>query len=149
MNPLSELFNPCKFLATVHANVEYLKIKVDGSKNLLSTQNQQTKELKNLVQENLEQFINCIDCISDSFVSDFKQKRRETSSYDEKMKDCYRKAKNLFHPLIERREVGERIRSSLLVISKLNLILSIPSCIKEEIARVGSVLGFFIVIQLQ
>jgi len=137
ISPLTEEFNPCKYLAMVHGALPFSNLSTTGTKNLARTIEEQKEELKELVRDNLEKFISCIDTVNDTFsTSDFKQRTKDLIVFDGTLKESQRKAKTLFSPLIERKETGEKIRSALLVISKMKLMLAIPSLIKEYMQTV-------------
>jgi len=128
-------FNPIKFLNEVHKGTSYRDLE-NGSVNLRNLVEQRTEILKNLVKNYFEQFVNSKSTI-DSFYLDIKEQKRNSSEdpatkqFNTKLTSVIDMAKDLYGPILDRRNKAEKIRITLNILERWKFFFDLPRKLQE------------------
>jgi len=135
LNISKKEFNPLLFLKEVHKGTSYRDLE-NGSVNLRNLVEQRTEILKNLVKNYFEQFINSKSTI-DSFYLDIKKKRNNeseeqtTNQFNTKLTSVIDMAKDLYGPILDRRNRAEKIRITLNILERWKFFFDLPRKLQE------------------
>jgi len=128
-------FNPISFLKEVHRGTSYRDLE-NGSVNLRNLVEQRTEILKNLVKNYFEQFVNSKSTI-DSFYLDIKEQNRDasndmgTNQFNTKLTSVIDMAKDLYGPILDRRNKAEKIRITLNILERWKFFFDLPRKLQE------------------
>jgi len=128
-------FNPVAFLKEVHRGTSYRDLE-SGSVNLRNLVEQRTEILKNLVKDYFDQFVNSKSTI-DSFYLDIKEQRRDnsedqaTNQFNTKLLNVIDMAKDLYGPILDRRNKAEKIRITLNILERWKFFFDLPRKLQE------------------
>jgi len=135
LNISKKEFNPIAFLKEVHRGTSYRDLE-NGSVNLKNLVEQRTEILKNLVKDYFEQFVNSKSTI-DSFYLDIKEQRRDnsedqaTKQFNTKLLNVIDMAKDLYGPILDRRNKAEKIRITLNILERWKFFFDLPRKLQE------------------
>jgi len=128
-------FDPVIFLKEVHRGTSYRDLE-NGSENLRKLVEQRTEILKNLVKNYFEQFVNSKSTV-DSFYLDIKNQKRSntndqgTNQFNTKLETVIDMAKNLYGPILDRRNKAEKIRITLNILERWKFFFDLPRKLQE------------------
>ncbi|ORX54717.1 hypothetical protein BCR36DRAFT_321972 [Piromyces finnis] len=128
-------FDPILFLKEVHRGTSYRDLE-NGSENLRNLVEQRTEILKNLVKNYFEHFVNSKATI-DSFYLDIKTQKRESSEemgtkqFNTKLSSVIDMAKDLYGPILDRRNKAEKIRITLNILERWKFFFDLPRKLQE------------------
>lgn len=127
-----EKFNPKKFLATVHHDIEYEKL-VNGH-HLVEKDEFRHRQMQGLVEENLNGFVK-----TKSTVADLHERNLIRLDHSESLTKAFialqHDSKDLFGAMIQRKKKTEAIKEILKIISKYQNVIFIPSIIAQNIEK--------------
>ncbi|ORX85395.1 hypothetical protein BCR32DRAFT_265669 [Anaeromyces robustus] len=128
-------FDPVIFLKEVHRGTSYRDLE-SGSENLRHLVEQRTEILKNLVKNYFEQFVNSKSTV-DSFYLDIQEQKksnpsdRGTKQFNTKLESVIDMAKNLYGPILDRRNKAEKIRITLNILERWKFFFDLPRKLQE------------------
>jgi len=128
-------FNPISFLKEVHRGTSYRDLE-SGSEHLRNLVEQRTEILKNLVKNYFEHFVNSKATI-DSFYLDIKSRKRDasdemgTKQFNTKLSSVIDMAKDLYGPILDRRNKAEKIRITLNILERWKFFFDLPRKLQE------------------
>ncbi|KAG0174880.1 hypothetical protein DFQ28_007669 [Apophysomyces sp. BC1034] len=132
-------FQPCHFLLEVHKTTSYNDL-VRGEERLRQGVNQRAEALKSLVHTNFDRFVsakNTIDHVYDEMKS--KQLNDEqdygTRALKTALEEANAKADHIYGPIVERRQRGEKVRSTLTILQRYKFFFNLPSGLLESIKQ--------------
>ncbi|KAI9248099.1 exocyst complex component Sec5-domain-containing protein [Sporodiniella umbellata] len=132
-------FQPRQYLLQVHQNTSYNQL-LDGEERLRQGVDQEAEALKNLVHQNFDRFVsakNTIDHVYDEMRSKQLNKEQDygTVGLQKSLKDANERAKQIYGPVVDRRQRVEKVKSTLTMLQRYRFLFNLPSSLLEFIKQ--------------
>ena len=134
----SREFDPKRFLAEYHKATSFADLK-KGYSNLIDAVDQRNETMKLLVKSHFDRFVGAKSTV-DAIYRELKLKNLESSGYgtDEfhkALEESSKVAKELFHPIIERRIRADKIRSTASLLDRYKSFFNLPANLEESLKK--------------
>ncbi|ORY39412.1 hypothetical protein BCR33DRAFT_788418 [Rhizoclosmatium globosum] len=133
-------FDPKVFLKAVHNTTSYRDITDIGCRNLQYSIDKRAEVMKDLVKQHFAKFVNAKSTI-DSFYDEMKTNNLISSEsqglapYVKSLDGLAAAAKNVYSPMIERKEKADKIRTALSLLDQWKFFFNLPSSLLESIKK--------------
>ncbi|KAJ3074946.1 hypothetical protein HDU98_009721 [Podochytrium sp. JEL0797] len=133
-------FDPKTFLKAVHSSTSYAEITNIGARSLQQSIDKRAEVMKDLVKQHFAKFVNAKSTI-DSFYEEMKTNNLISSEekgfapFTKSLDELSASAKNLYGPMIERKEKADKIRLALSLLDQWKFFFNLPSSLLDSIKK--------------
>ncbi|KAI8618551.1 exocyst complex component Sec5-domain-containing protein [Chytriomyces sp. MP71] len=133
-------FDPKVFLKAVHNHTSYHEITDVGCRNLQQSIDKRAEVMKDLVKQHFAKFVNAKSTI-DSFYDEMKTNNLISSDtqgiapYIKSLDALAISSKDIYGPLLERKEKAEKIRTALSLLDQWKFFFNLPSSLLDSIRK--------------
>ncbi|KAI9989335.1 hypothetical protein PInf_019613 [Phytophthora infestans] len=127
----SPLFNAARYLATTHANTNFIQLQTE-LEVLRKTTSDKTEQLKALVSAHFDQYLSCHEAVR-TLAADVSAHQQDTEALVGDMQNLSRMTDASLAVMLQRSREQRRIRHTLAVLARLRPILELTSKMKASL----------------